>query len=343
MKTIKLLVDYKGHFGSKWNAKPYRSGMNINSLKEAFSSHGYSIETMNFSEINTLNTENIKNEIFVYTGSEDIDFHYKKYIENIVYSIEIMGAKVIPSYQFLKATNNKVFMELIRKKYFGSVKKNLNATVYGTYEEMERNIDNLTFPIVVKRPEGAMSKGVSLAKNKKGLRKIVKQIARTKNVMKDIKDSLRPFKHSGYKKESLYRKQFLLQEFIPNLKNDWKILIFGDKYFIFSRPVRENDFRASGSGCGNYSYGSACEFPEGIFDYAKQIFETLKVPHLGVDIAYDGKDFYLIEFQSVFFGTVGYVKSDIYYRYDNGKWISKDNKHSLERIYADSVILHLDR
>ena len=49
-------------------------------------------------------------------------------------------------------------------------------------------------------------------------------------------------------------------------------------------------------GVNKYKYGSDCKYPNGIFDYAKSIFDSFDVPNLSVDIAYDGKNFYLLEF-----------------------------------------------
>jgi len=46
----------------------------------------------------------------------------------------------------------------------------------------------------------------------------------------------------------LHRSKFIVQEFIPDLSNDWKVLVFWDKYYVLRRKNRPNDFRASGSG-----------------------------------------------------------------------------------------------
>lgn len=94
--------------------------------------------------------------------------------------------------------------------------------------------------------------------------KKVKLISRTKYLLQVIKDNLRPLKHQGYTVNSLYRNKFILQSFIPDLANDWKKVIFGDKYYVLTRHVKKNDFRASGSHT-KYLAGSRAILPEGCF------------------------------------------------------------------------------
>lgn len=341
MKEIIALTDYKNHFGSKWDALPYNSGFDKKLLSQYFRERNYQIKFVEFSKVTEL--RNIKNIPILYTSSEDIGYHYKSYIEDVVLFLQESGGKIIPEFKFLRANNNKIYMELISKQIGGKIMNRLDSWIFGTFEEMQSRMHEFTYPIVIKSSTGAMGRGVSLAKNEKDLIKKVKSIIRTQYLLQDIKDNIRPYKYKGYKVNSLYREKFVLQSFIPDLKNDWKILIFGDKYFIFSRPVRKNDFRASGSGNLNYSYGSECNYPQGIFEFAKNIFEILDVPHLSIDIAYDGNKFYLIEFQAIFFGTVGHVKSDVYFKKEKNNWIPLKNTEPIEKIYAASVIDYLEK
>src|SRR5690606_8893478 len=41
---------------------------------------------------------------------------------------------------------------------------------------------------------------------------------------------------------------YVQQQFVPNLKCDYKALVFMDKVFLLKRGTRKDDFRASGSG-----------------------------------------------------------------------------------------------
>lgn len=338
-KKIIILTNYKDHFGSKWDAIPYNSGFAKKLLKKYFNQFSYDVDFVQFSEVDKL--REVKGIPILYTSSEDIGYHYKDFIEDIVYYLELEEAIVIPKYKFLRANNNKVFMELLRNKLGVKWNDSLRISVFGSADELTSEMKKIRYPVVVKESRGAQSRGVFLAKSEKELKEIARKISRARYIYQDIKDSLRSLIHKNYVKESLYRKKILIQEYIPNLKNDWKILVFGARYFIFYRPVKKGDFRASGSGVTNYRYGSDCKYPNGIFNYAKKIFLSLNVPNLSVDIAYDGNDFYLLEYQAVYFGTVGYTKSDIYFVEENGKWMAKKKTESLEQVYVESVIKFL--
>ena len=72
-----------------------------------------------------------------------------------------------------------------------------------------------------------------------------------------------------------------------------------------------------------------------------EIFEDMDTPHLSIDIAYDGTRFYLLEFQAIYFGTVGIFKSDKYYKFIKDKWCEIDNDKNLEKIYVESILYKL--
>lgn len=134
-------------------------------------------------------------------------------------------------------------------------------------------------------------------------------------------------------------KRYLLQEFVPDLEEDWKVLIFSDKYYVLNRKIRENDFRASGSGKLEY-----IEPPEEVLYFAKDCFKKLDVPFASLDICMDkNKECYLIEYQGVHFGPYTLINSEWYYKYDKSCFIKKDEKSDLAIEYAKSYIKYLER
>jgi glutathione synthase/RimK-type ligase-like ATP-grasp enzyme len=339
MKQIYLLTDYKGNFGSKHNAVPYRSGMNKDLLKKYFEECGFEAVFMNFSEVNY--EDNWKDKIVLYTSQEDHNYHYKSYIEDIVYGLELAGANVIPRFKYLRANNNKVFLEILRSQIQDKKLKNIKSWHYGTIEELKKMVDQFSYPVVLKSAEGAMSRGVSLAKNKDELIRNAKKISRTMNIYYDLKDLGRSIKRKGYIKESKYRRKFIVQEFIPDLNNDWKILIFGERYYILFRYVRENDFRASGS--HRFIFNDNSLVPIGIFKTAKRFFDVLDVPCLSIDIIYDGSNYYFTEFQAIYFGSTTHEKSDGYFKKINDKWMKINDIIDLEKVFVDSIVRYIDK
>lgn len=342
MKQIYLLTDYLEKFESKVNSKIYLGGMDKNTIQKQFRKHGYQT---NFISMNSIDFRNKKwkDAIILYTGQEDVGYHYKSYIEDIIFGLELSGAKTIPSYKYFRANNNKVFMEILRDLSPLNEIKNIVSRYYGTAEEAINNADNFTYPLVIKGAGGAGSKMVTLAKNKKELKHKVKKLSASPNLIEDLRDYFRKIKHKGYKMQSRYRRKFIIQNFIPELQKDWKVLIFGDKFFIFERNIRKNDFRASGSGLDNYLYGTKSNVPNGIFEIAKKIKDNIDVPNISLDFAFYNNDLFLLEFQTQYFGSVGQARSDCYFKYNGSKFIEMDNNFSLEQCYVESIVGYLNK
>jgi len=329
-----FLTDYKNQFGSKWGSIPYNSGFDLSKLTKEFTDLNFDIEFVNLHKIQ--NPVEYSGQYVLYISSEDLGYKYKSYIEDVVYILELNGAIILPAYRFLRANNNKVFMSLLEKNYILKIGHILNSSAFGSLEDLKNSPNKIQYPVVIKKAEGAMSKGVRLAKNYTELIRFVKELSSSKNFFLDFKDKLRVFKHKGYTINSTNRNKFILQEFIPNLLNDWKIIVFGSRYYVLTRHIKGNDFRASGS---HYKYlaGSKAILPDGLLNFAKKVFDAFQVPHLSIDVVYDGQQFYLIEFQAVYFGTSTYNMSDVYYALNENKWEAFDNNISIEKVFTDSI------
>ncbi|MFC2116710.1 RimK family alpha-L-glutamate ligase [Bacteroidota bacterium] len=339
---ILALIDYKNRFGSKHFDEPYRSGMDKEVLRKLFAENGYDLEFNMFHDIDIADKERYSGLNVIYTSSEDIGYHYKSYIEDVVLALETVGANIIPNYLHLRANNNKVFMEVIRSQFFDDNLPKSNH--FGSLIDLLLTTDKLTFPLVLKSAEGASGAGVFLVKNRKDLIKKIKRLKDYLYLKEDIKDYLRPIKHKGYQRESRYRKKFIIQDFIPELKNDWKVYVFGDKIFVFNRPIQKGrGIRASGGGYDNYFYGLEANTPSGMFDFAYNSFKKLKVPHASLDIAYDEHFFYLIEFQTLFFGTAGIPYSNGYFSNKGNSWEFITRKCSIEEAYCSSLVQFLEK
>ncbi|MHC1776980.1 MAG: hypothetical protein AB9834_16375 [Lentimicrobium sp.] len=345
MKKIFLLTDYKDRFGSKYNDLPYRSGFDKNLLAEHFKNHGFQAIYRSFTDVD-FRSDEFSGEYVLYTSSEDDGYNYKSFIEDIVLGLELSGAKVIPAYKYLRANNNKVFMEILRDQFYNDDVKALKAKGFGTLEDyIQRNERFNDEKYVVKMSEGASGTGVFLADKNKDIYRVIKRASRTKNLISETWEEGRALKHKGYIKESKYRKKYIIQDFIQDLQNDWKIYIFGNKTYIFYRPIFKNrGIRASGGGYENYLYGLKSNPPLGIFDFSDAIFRELNVPHASLDIAHNGKDFFLLEFQCLYFGTAGITLSNEYFTKHNNMWIQIDNSpysSDQEKVYVESIVQYI--
>lgn len=335
--NLYALIDYKGIFGSKHCADPYRSGMDKELLTKIFYANRINIQFVNFHEID-FDKNVYKGQYFLYTSSEDHGGHYKDYIEDILLGLELSGAQLIPSFKYFRAHNNKVFMEILRDLSKLGFIKNIHSSHFGTVEDLKYIVRDLPKNIVIKSAAGAVSRGVLLSKNHKDHVKTATRLSRVFQLKFELIDQIRFILHKGYKKESLYRKKIVIQNYVEGLSEDWKVLVFGEKYYVLNRKVRKNDFRASGSGKLSFSY----DLPNGLLDYAHLIYANFEVPNIGLDIAFDGKEYYLFEFQAVCFGTYTLDNSPFYYIRNSEEWKKIEGASILENEYVNSIVYFLN-
>jgi glutathione synthase/RimK-type ligase-like ATP-grasp enzyme len=334
MRTIYALTDYKGYFGSKHNAVPYNSGMDKKLLVKYFLEFDIEVVFMLFSEVINYSNDFWRNKILIYTSSEDTGYYYKNFIEDIVYYLELSDAVVIPPFKYLRANNNKVFMELLRNQ-INNDNFHIRSKVFGCFEEAEKISGVSNFPLVYKQAAGAMSEGVGSIKDQAGFNKKLKKLSRTSNLFRELWEYGRSIKYEGYIRESKYRNKFIIQDFIKGLNGDYKVLIFGDKFYVLQRHVKKGDFRASGSGIRNF----VKEIPQGLLEYAYLCAKSLNVPNVSIDIGYNGESFFLIEFQCLYFGSYTLTYSDLYWsKTGNDKFELKEGKSVLEEEYVNSIV-----
>lgn len=332
-KNILILVDDRGQFYS--STREPGGSMNINLIAERFRDLGYSVVIKGFSEIK-FKEGNYQDFFVLYQSTEDPDLRYKDYIEDILLGLQLSGAKLIPRFEYFRAHYNKVFMEILREKMnYGG---NLYCSHFGTLEELRKSKYEFTYPVVIKPGAGSRSKSVSLAINKKQLYKLATRVSSSPSLV-NIKRSLKSvFSSKPYKKISNNRRKFIVQEYISGLSGDYKILVFGGRYYVVRRENRPNDFRASG--------GGLLSFPEAVsgelLTYAQHIFEKSETPFMAMDIADSGGKYNLIEFQFVPLGNYALEKSSFYFKKILGKWqLIRESSH-LEEVFVESVDKYLN-
>lgn len=341
MTKVYLLTDYKNSFGSKWKDEPYRSGYNKDYLKQLFQKFNIELTLLQIKDID-FTSSFLENQYVLYTSSEEPGLYYKRYIEDVIQALELKGAKVIPGLIYLKAHENKVFMELLRLSLVPPELRTIEAITFGTLEELMEmlRVKKIATPCVIKSATGSLSTGVSLARTEKELINQVKKVSNTFNLKRSLKERIRIKKHSGYLPDSQNQSKFIIQPFIPNLSCDWKVLIYGKKIFILQRNIKKNDFRASGSGY-KYKAGSKSNFPSQYLDFVYSFYKTLNLPNLSLDFAYDGHNPYIIEFQALYFGTSTHYKSEDYFELVDDEWKLMKNTYDQESLYVESISLFL--
>ena len=331
-KNIIILTDFLG-FLRRDNHQC--SSLNLNRIVKILESNGFYCNTLSFKDIAARDNV-IKNCFIWYTSSEFPS--YKNYIEDILLSLDKSNI-LIPHFDFIRAHNNKGYQALIRKRYGIS---DLDSIYIGTLEELYSLKHEINFPVVLKTVIGSGSKGVKLIKNFSELGKIIKRQSRSKNYLsKFAKKILKRYVFKGrydYENslESLHYYNFILQRFIPGLKDDWKILVFYDNFYVLKRGIRKGDFRASGS--GKFSYD---EFNVNVLDFCEQIKKKFNVPWLSLDVGFDGKKCYLFEYQMLHFGPIAFKKSKYFYKKEKRDWKKVKQKSNLSEVYAKAFVKYI--
>jgi glutathione synthase/RimK-type ligase-like ATP-grasp enzyme len=198
-----------------------------------------------------------------HTDAKDVLF-----AEHLLFAVQQSGKKVFPdfntSWHFDDKVGQKYLLELINapvaKSWVFYEKKDALAWVKCT-----------SFPKVFKLRGGAGSSNVQLVKTEKDATKLVKKAFgsgfSSYNKIGDLKENIRKFTWDKSKRTELaksFRRLFystrfartvgpqkgyiLFQQFIPDNKFDIRVITIGERAFAIKRLVRDNDFRASGSG-----------------------------------------------------------------------------------------------
>ena len=330
-----ILVDYRNQF---WlSARHKEANFDIKLLKSSFEEFGLSVDIKHFFDI-TFRETDYNNTFVIYQSSEDRNLYYKSFIEDILLGLKLKGAVLIPKFEYFRAHHNKVFMEILRDISECNDIKKINSRYYGAYEEYLKDLSRYERgAYVLKLSDGAQSRNVRLLNNSNEKLYVPRKLTLTFNFYDYMVNKIKPLlkrKYPNYRRRSDHRKKFIVQNFIKGLSGDYKILVFGEKYYVLSREVRKDDFRASGSGIFRFPKVA----PEGLLNFAKILYNYFDSPFIALDIAQHEQSFYLLEFQFVSFGTYTLEKSKWYFREaQRGGWERFDETCVVEKEFAISV------
>ncbi len=345
MRRLIILTDESSEFlVSKADLRNFTS-MDVGLIREWFARNNYSVSVFKFSEFDL--SEEYRDCYILYQTSEAPGGFYKRYIEDLIYTLEERGAVVLPSFKYLKAHHDKVFMELLRLGFSDEALKTIRSRAFGSWVDALSYRGN--YPVVIKQASGSAGEKVFLAHNEQQYRRLVRKAGKTivasgctdlavttlKRMAKKSVKLISPEKR-GYVRYNTdpVSSPVVVQNFIPGMDGDFRVIYFAGRYYCMHRGIRKNDFRASGS--GQFSDVRE-EYLEGLLSFARRLTLEIDFPVIGMDIGYDGTSFHLIEFQMLNFGTSALQRSDSWHEYDGNRWIRKQGHSVLEEELARSV------
>ena len=250
--------------------------------------------------------------------------------KNILFAVEHAGLKVFPDFK-----TNWHFDDKVAQMYLLQAIKAPLVPSYVFYDKKTALewVEKTQFPKVFKLKGGSGSRNVKLANTKKEAQKLIN---------KAFSKGFSQFDRFGHLKER-YRKYRLgkdtflgvlkgvgrifvptlfakmagkergyayFQDFIANNDSDYRVIVIGGKAIAIKRMVRENDFRASGSGEFHYEKEN---FKEDIIKIAFQVTKKIQAQSCAFDFVYDDSNQPLIVEISYGFSPYGYEKCSGYW------------------------------
>ncbi len=331
MKEIIFLTNYK-------NIIPQRNneieGLNLNLISEVLEANNFNVQEITINEFITSlkDTESFVGVYFYYTSSQYSI--YKSFILDILIQITLRGGILVPELRHFMAHENKNFQELEKVRL--GIRSPYGIPV-GTYEEGVEILKNTAYPAVLKKYTGFRSRNVKLANNIEEGKKVLSKMLE-KNFLFDM-DSLY-FIYRRLKNKEHYPKKFgkvIIQEFIPDLTHDWKILVLGDRCLGGKRYVRKNDFRASGSKL----YEMEEDPPENVLSFALKCKQQLNCPNASLDISENKGDLQLLEYQTMHFAILG-GDPDYYFEREGGIWHKREIIHEIEYYMGEGIANYIN-
>jgi len=259
-----------------------------------------------------------------------------QFAKQLLFSVEQSGKKVFPNFNTTWHFDDKVGQKYLLEA--------INAPLTPSYvfyskKEAIQWVELTTFPKVFKLRGGAGSANVRLAKTKQEAKKLInkafgrgfpqydrfgnlkerwrKYLLGKTTLFDVLKGCVRIFHTTDFARVAGNAKGYVyFQEFIPNNSYDIRIIVIEDRAFGIKRMVRENDFRASGS--GNIVYKKS-EISEDCVRIAFDLNQKLKTQCIAIDFVFDDKQALIVE---ISYGFVPQV-------YDpcEGYWDSSLNWH----------------
>lgn len=233
--------------------------------------------------------------------------------KRILFSLEHAGVKVFPEFR-----TSWHFDDKVAQKYLLEA---IDAPIVPSYVFYDKEVaikwaEKTIFPKVFKLKGGAGASNVRLVKNRKQATKIITRAFRSGFPQFDklgyFRDSIKKYKTGLISFPSVIRASARLlittdfagmqppekgyvyfQDFIPNNDSDLRVIIVDNRAFAVKRMVRDNDFRASGSGIKVFDRD---EIDLECIKIAFKVNKQLKSQSVAFDFVWDdNKKPYLIE------------------------------------------------
>jgi glutathione synthase/RimK-type ligase-like ATP-grasp enzyme len=238
---------------------------------------------------------------------------YRNLVNNKLIALSKMGVNLIPNLDLMLAYENKCLQSDIGKVLGLDTPQSFAIS---TVDQLCRVSSDLGFPYVIKTSEGYASGGVTLVSNEEQQETVIREHF--------------PEKAGGTSGIG----NLLIQQYIPDLQGDWKVIVVHNTAAVLYRRVRNNDFRASGSGLFEFA-----EPDDELLNFAVKSLNKLGAPWVSLDIALKDGSYYVIEYQATHFGTITTDRAKFHYVHNEAnQWEKRDGPVPMEDLMAKAIM-----
>lgn len=320
---VLLITDFRGLIPQRirdWD------GYDLEKIKEVLEMAGADVRIVGAHELDLREVQSRGKVAALYASSQKP--RYKQYLQDIVANLRSCGVLLFPAFEHMLAHEDKAFQAI---RLSTTDIRTPRSCVFGNKQQAYEFLRTATFPLVGKSVDGFASRGVRLIRSVHEGRKFVNGRMIHSISLKGSPVLLRAFQRIV--KPAPVLGILLFQELVPGLQGDWKILIWGDTACGLYRENRSHDFRASGSGRFQF-----IDVPVCVLDFARGALDKLDLPWASFDIAYDGTQCYLLEYQGIHFGLTTAEKGLFYYvRDSHGVWEKRMGRIHVETEMATII------
>jgi len=257
------------------------------------------------------------------------------FAKQLIYALQTKGIKIFPDFNTMWHFDDKV-----GQKYLLEAIQAPFVPTWVFYDKSNAISWSKTakYPLVLKLRGGAGSENVKLVKDRQQARHLISKAFRSGfsqyNALGNLKERIRKYKlgrttlivvlkgvlrlinpplSAKYKGKD--RGYIYFQKFIPGNYYDIRVIVVDNKSFAIKRMVRENDFRASGSGHIHYSKDN---FDEQLIQLSVSLAKKLMSQCVAFDFVFENEKPLVLEI-SYGFVKEGYDKCPGYWDEDL-KW-----------------------
>ena len=346
MKRRIVFITGTNHFFGQ-TRKPW-SSMDAGKIRQQLEGNGFDVDLFAAHEVAN-QAGKIEDAVVFYAFSQKAN--ERLYIRDVIRTLDDGRNVIVPSYDLLKCHENKGYQELYKKRLGID---GLKSRYFSGRDDLAGYA--IAYPVVLKTLDQSNGRGVYLVKNRKDLDRCLSRLEtfplgtrldlfRRKHFRRK-KSYLQYPDYSNRKDYEEYRayikeeRGFILQEFIPGLDHDYRVLAFPDRCWVILRHTHEGDFRASGAKLFDTGFDADLR----MLDFAWSVYEKMDTPFLSMDICPSGDGYALLEYQALNFGINVYVRSKGHYERDvstNGWRFVPSALRGIEVEMADGLTSYL--